>query len=320
MRQGALRGKADPKSPKSETLSYAIHMEFICNSYSPNYAFFLRTTRNCRRTPYIHFMNRRQFTTRLAALFAAPALPVSALATASAAPVAAPVVITTGATSWASYLMAMHDTCTPTMLKSVLNINADSANAIHSQMVKKGVITDGNRIIRDVKQRLKSHLEAPDMSGTRPATIEDLDALADIWHDGWFEAHAEYVPNELTDLRDRPSLRIRMEAMLSDTDVVGPIGAPIGFCTVLEDEIYQFYVAPAGRGTGTANALMKSGEQRIKAAGFETAMLYVIPENPRAQAFYRRNGWDGDVIEAVPLQTLGEPYMLPCLILTKRLK
>lgn len=265
-------------------------------------------------------MNRRQFTTRLAALFAAPALPASALTAAASAPVAAPVVISTGATSWASYLMAMHDTCTPTMLKSVLNINADSANAIHSQMIKKGVITDGNRVIRDVKQRLKSHLEAPDMPDTRPATIEDLDALTDIWHDGWHEAHAEYVPNELIELRDRDSLRIRMEKMLDDTDVVGPIGAPIGFCTVMDDEIYQFYVAPAGRGTGAANALIKAGETRIKAAGFDAAKLYVLPENPRAQAFYRRHGWDGDIIKHVPLQTLAEPYMLPCLIMTKHLK
>jgi len=264
-------------------------------------------------------MNRRQFTTRLAALFATPALPATALASATA-PAVAPVAITTGATSWASYLMAMHDTCTPTMLKSVLNINADSANAIHNQMVKQGTIRDGSRVIRDVKQRLKSHLEATEMPDTRPATIEDLDALTDIWHDGWHEAHADHVPDDLIALRDRDSLRIRMQNMLEATDVVGPDGAPIGFCTVQEDEIYQFYVAPAARGTGAANALINAGEARLAAAGIALAQLSVIAENPRAQAFYRRNGWDGDVVKQVPLQTLGEPYMLPCLILTKHLK
>lgn len=158
------------------------------------------------------------------------------------------------------------------------------------------------------------------MPDTRPATIDDLEALTDIWFDGWREGHAAHVPNELIDLRDRPSLRIRMENMLGDTDVVGPTGTPIGFCTVLKDEIYQFYVATAGRGTGTADALIKAGETRIAAAGFDQAKLYVIPENARAQAFYRRNGWDGDVIKHVPLQTLNEPYLLPCLILTKHLK
>ena len=265
-------------------------------------------------------MNRRQFTTRLAALFAAPALPVSALSTAVAAPVAAPIAVSAGATSWASYLMAMHNTCTPTMLKSVLNINAESAKAIHGQMVSQGVIKDGNHVIRDLKQRLKSHLEDRDMPDTRPATHDDLDALTDIWHDGWHEAHAEHVPNELRQLRDRDALRALMETMLTDTDVVGPIGAPLGFCTVQHDEIFQFYVSTNARGTGTADALLKAGEARLVAAGFDQAQLYVLPENQRAQAFYRRNGWEGDAIKHVPLQTLAAPYMLPCLILTKHIK
>ncbi len=265
-------------------------------------------------------MNRRQFTTRLAAILAAPAMPASALATAAATPAAAPAIVSTGAASWASYLMAMHSTCTPTMLKSVLGINADASAAVHAQMVTQGVIKDGNRAVRDIKQRLKSHLKDSALPTTRPATIDDLDALTDIWHDGWHEAHADHVPNELIGLRDHASLRIRMENMLADTDVVGPVGAPIGFCTVIEDEIYQFYVAPAARGADTANVLLQAGEKRLAANGVKVAQLYVLPENQRAQAFYRRGGWDGDVIKHVPLQTLNDPYMLPCLILTKQLK
>lgn len=265
-------------------------------------------------------MNRRQFTSRLAAIFAAPALPASALTVAATAPVATTAALSTGATSWASYLMSMHNTCTPTMLKSVLNINAESAEAIHSNMVSQGVIRDGNRIVRDIKQRLKSHLEDSTLPDTRPANIDDLDALTEIWHDGWHEAHAAHVPDELIKLRDHASLRIRMENMLENTDVVGPACAPIGFCTVIKDEIYQFYIAPAARGTGTADALLQAGETRLAAGGIKLAQLYVLPENMRAQAFYKRNGWDGDVIKQVPLQTLNDPYMLPCLILTKQLK
>lgn len=278
----------------------------------------LRTTRNYRRTPHIPPMNRRQFTTRLAALFAAPAMPASALT--ATAPVAATAAMAAGATSWASYLMAMHNTCIPTMLKSVLNINADAAESIHTQMINQGVIKDGNRVAHSIKQRLKSHLEVDDMPATRPATHNDINALTDIWHDGWHEAHAAHVPNELIELRNHASLRIRMENMLADTDVVGPVGAPVGFCTVMEDEIYQFYIAPSARGTGTADALLQAGENRLATNGVKVAQLFVLPENHRAQAFYRRGGWDGDVIKHVPLQTLNDPYMLPCLILTKQLK
>ncbi len=264
-------------------------------------------------------MNRRQFTTRLAALFAAPALPASAVSAAASAPVAAPITVSTGASSWAGYLMAMHKTCTPTMLKSVLNVSEGMAETLHSRMVSEGIIQDGNRVVREVKQRIKSALETPDMPRTRPAVAEDMDALADIWFDGWFEAHADHVPDELKALRNRDSLRIRLENMLETTDVVGPVGAPVGFCTVKGDEIYQFYISPAARGTGTADALIQAGEKRLKDSEIEVGQLWVIPQNARAIAFYQRNGWDGDAVENVPLDTPEGPYPLPCRILQKAL-
>ncbi len=264
-------------------------------------------------------MNRRQFTTRLAALFAVPALPASAVSAAASAPVAAPIAVSTGASSWASYLMAMHKTCTPTMLKSVLNVSEDMAQTLHSRMVSDGIIQDGNRVVRKVKQRIKSALETPDMPQTRPAVADDLNTLADIWHTGWHEAHADHVPNELKALRSRDGLRTRLENMLGTTDVVGPVGAPVGFCTVKDDEIYQFYVSPAARGSGTADALMQAGEKRLKDSGIKVGQLWVIPQNSRAIAFYQRNGWDGDTVSDVPLDTTEGPYLLPCRILQKAL-
>ena len=262
-------------------------------------------------------MNRRQFTTRLAALFAAPALPAPALASAISAPAAAPVVaISTGATSWAAYLQAMHDTCTPAMLKSALNLSPDMAQTLHGRMVTDGIIQGENRVVKNIKTRLSQMM---DNIETRAAVAADLDALTDIWHAGWHEAHGEHVPADLIALRDRDSLEIRMQNMLDDTDVVGPVGAPVGFCTISGDEIYQFYVAPSARGRGVADALMQAGEARLAAAGVETAQVFVLPQNPRAIAFYRRCGWRGDLVKEVALKTLGEDYMLPCLILTKQL-
>lgn len=258
-------------------------------------------------------MNRRQFTTRLAALFAAPALPVPAL---SAAISAAPVAVTTGATSWAAYLQAMHNTCTPAMLKSALNLSPDMAQTLHGRMVADGFIQGENRVVKSIKNRLSKMM---DNNETRAAVAADLDALTDIWHAGWHEAHGEHVPADLIALRDRGSLKIRMQNMLDDTVVVGPVGAPVGFCTISGDEIYQFYVAPSARGLGVADALMQAGEARLAAAGIEAAQVFVLPQNPRAIAFYRRCGWRGDLVEKVALKTLGEDYMLPCLILTKQL-
>jgi len=264
-------------------------------------------------------MNRRQFTTRLAALFAAPAMPAGAVSAAVSPPVAAPVTISTGATSWASYLMAMHKTCTPTMLKSVLNISPEAAETIHGNMVSQGIIKDGNRVVSEVKQRMKTALETPDLPQTRPATQDDLEALADIWHAGWHEAHAAHVPNDLIELRHRESFCIRLDGMLENTDVVGPVGAPVGFCAVHNDEIYQFYVSPSARGNGTADVLMQAGEKRLAARGITHGQVWVLPENARAIAFYQRCGWEGDTVQDVPLDTLDEPYLIKCRILYKTL-
>jgi ribosomal protein S18 acetylase RimI-like enzyme len=216
--------------------------------------------------------------------------------------------------------MAMHNTCTPTMLKSVLNIDARAARALHENMVSQGVIRDGNQVVKQVERHMEPTQSRRDLPPTRPAEPADLTALSHIWHAGWHEAHAEHVPNDLKALRDIASLRIRLDDMWRNTDVVGPVGAPVGFCSVLDHEIYQFYVAPAARGTGAADALMQAGEKRIAAKGVTSAMVYVLPENARARAFYRRCGWSGSTIKPVPLQTPGDPYMLPCVIMTKQLK
>ncbi len=254
------------------------------------------------------------------ATMATPATPLSLPTGALAAAKAPTAALTAGATSWAQYLQAMHNTCTPTMLKSVLNLDAKAAEVIHGNMVSQGIIRDGNQVVQKVKDHVKSYLEGDDMPQTRPAVSDDLEVLTDIWFAGWYEAHAAHVSNDLIALRDRDSLRIRMERMLVDTDVVGPVGAPVGFCTIAGDEIYQFYVAPEARGNGTADALLAAGEKRLIAAGIDEGQIYVLPENPRAQAFYRRGGWADDVVQEVPLQTLGDPYMQRCLIMKKHFK
>ncbi len=286
--------------------------------------FLLRTTRNSGCARYIDLMNRRQFTQRLAALFAAPALPARAMAGAvstasAAAPVAGGVVIPAGASSWADYLMKLHKTCTPDMLRTVLNVNQDMATVLHQEMVSKGMIKDGNRVVSRVKEQLKTTLEAPDLPQPRPATQDDLEALADIWHAGWHEAHAAHVPPELTALRDRESFAVRLGDFLAETCVIGPVGAPTGFCIIKKDEIYQIYTAPSVRGSGVAAALLSEAEKRLAARGVDEAKLHVIPQNARAIAFYTRQGWAGDAVQPVPLDTLAEPFLLECLELRKPL-
>jgi len=153
----------------------------------------------------------------------------------------------------------------------------------------------------------------------RRATPADLPALADLWHQGWHEAHAAHVPAELTNQRSRDSFFIRLQG-LPNTFTLGPAAAPLGMCILRKTEIYQFYVSPTARGTGTAQTLMAYGEAAIRNAGHDIANLDVIPQNHRAIAFYRKVGWVKQGIQTILLDTLGEPFPLSCQIMTKRLR
>jgi putative acetyltransferase len=147
----------------------------------------------------------------------------------------------------------------------------------------------------------------------------ELPALAQLWYDGWQEAHADHVPASLKEIRTLGSFQTRLTEHIETTGVCGPVGAPLGLCITIDTEIHQLFVSPAAQGTGAAAALINDGLERIKTAGHTSAFLDVIPENARAIAFYEKMGWKKQKVETVMLVTLDEPYPLPCLIMTKDL-
>src|SRR5690606_29909303 len=66
--------------------------------------------------------------------------------------------------------------------------------------------------------------------GVRNAGASEIEHLAKIWYDGWQDAHAEILPQELKADRTLESFRERLPALLDDTRVIGPPGKPYGFC------------------------------------------------------------------------------------------
>ncbi len=125
----------------------------------------------------------------------------------------------------------------------------------------------------------------------RPAEAGEIDHLAGVWYDGWQDAHARILPAELARARTLESLRGRMAEALSDVRVVGPPGAPVGFCMLKGDELYQLYVSAQSRGSGVAAALMADAEQRLAERGVTTAWLACAIGNERAARFYEKCGW-----------------------------
>jgi ribosomal protein S18 acetylase RimI-like enzyme len=125
----------------------------------------------------------------------------------------------------------------------------------------------------------------------RKAEESEIDRLAQLWHDGWQDAHARILPAELARHRTLESFRHRLQSALQDLRVAGPQGRPIGFCIVKGDELYQLYVSGNVRGTGVAAALLSDGEARLAGLGVQIAWLACAIGNERAARFYEKHGW-----------------------------
>jgi ribosomal protein S18 acetylase RimI-like enzyme len=137
----------------------------------------------------------------------------------------------------------------------------------------------------------------------RAAEEAEINQLAKLWYDGWQDAHAHLLPAELARLRTVESFRDRLRAALPTVRVVGPSGAPAGFCMVKGTELYQLYVSAESRGSGIAAALIAEAEARLSTSGVETAWLACAIGNERAARFYEKCGWHRVGTMVNPLET-----------------
>jgi ribosomal protein S18 acetylase RimI-like enzyme len=157
------------------------------------------------------------------------------------------------------------------------------------------------------------------MSSLRPATADDTDAIAELWHRAWRDGHAGHVPDALLPHRGIESFRRRVPERLSGTTVatVGP--RIVGFVTVLGSELEQLFVDASARGSGTAEALIRHGERAI-AEHFELAWLAVATGNARARRFYERMGWVDAGAFDYEAQIADGTVIVPCHRYEKRVR
>jgi len=124
----------------------------------------------------------------------------------------------------------------------------------------------------------------------RPATADDAEAIAEVWHRAWNDGHAGRVPEALLPHRTLDHFRRRVAERIPSTTVAVLHARVVGFVTVRDDELNQLFVAAAARGTGVAAALLRHAEGVIGLrAG--VAWLAVADGNARARRFYEREGW-----------------------------
>jgi ribosomal protein S18 acetylase RimI-like enzyme len=153
----------------------------------------------------------------------------------------------------------------------------------------------------------------------RPAALEDLDAIATLWHDGWRDGHLGHVPEALLPYRTLPSFRARVPPRVPLTTVATLAGRLAGFVTVHDDEVEQVYVAREARGGGVAPALLRHAE-RVIAGRYDVAWLAVAEGNVRARRFYERSGWRDAGGFEYAAEIVNGTLAVPCRRYEKRLE
>ena len=139
---------------------------------------------------------------------------------------------------------------------------------------------------------------------TRAPGAEDVDPLARLHVATWIETYADQLPSDFF----TPELLERRRAMWDrivgnpradrQVQVATFDGALVGFAFAgppvsdgpagVERELYSIYVSRDHHGSGVAQSLLD------RTLGDGPAFLWVAEHNPRAQAFYRRNGFELD--------------------------
>ncbi|MDJ0768550.1 MAG: GNAT family N-acetyltransferase [Ilumatobacter sp.] len=153
----------------------------------------------------------------------------------------------------------------------------------------------------------------------RPAHREDADGITDAQVAAWRAGYAHVFPESVLYADDFDSTRRefwnawRFAPGHRLSVAVGPNddGAErvLGFASYGPErerargftgrgEVWAFYVQPDLWGTGIASALMDHTETRLRAEGFDVAVLWVLDDNPRGRRFYEKHGWQASGIEA----------------------
>jgi GNAT superfamily N-acetyltransferase len=152
----------------------------------------------------------------------------------------------------------------------------------------------------------------------RAATRDDADGITDVQVASWRAGYAHVFPDSVLYADDFDSSRRafwngwrfaaghRIAVATRGRDGEERI---VGFASYGPErerargftgrgEVWAFYLHPDEWGTGTAARLMEHTELRLRSEGFDTAVLWVLEDNPRARRFYERHGWVASGITA----------------------
>ncbi len=152
----------------------------------------------------------------------------------------------------------------------------------------------------------------------RAASRADADGIADVQVASWRAGYAHVFPKSVLYADDFDASRRSFwnlwrfapgHRITVATRLIGDGEQVVGFSSYGPErerargftgrgEVWAFYLDPDVWGSGLADQLLTHVETRLKAEGFDTSVLWVLDDNPRARRFYKRHGWTATGIDA----------------------
>jgi len=136
---------------------------------------------------------------------------------------------------------------------------------------------------------------------TRLAIPDDARAVAELHVRSWQVAYRGVVADDFLDSMDVDRRQEVIDRLIRDESrcllVSERDGRVAGFSMLGHSddegwgEVLAIYASPDYWGVGVGYDLMTDSVGWLSEQGFERAMLMVLEANPRARAFYERQGW-----------------------------
>lgn len=135
----------------------------------------------------------------------------------------------------------------------------------------------------------------------RLAIPDDARSIAEVHVRSWQVAYRGVVAGEFLDSLDVDRRSEMIDRVIKDGSktilVSDREGMVAGFSMLAPSddegwgEVLAIYASPDHWGEGVGYDLMTSSVQWLHREGYQRAMLMVLEDNPRARAFYERQGW-----------------------------
>lgn len=135
----------------------------------------------------------------------------------------------------------------------------------------------------------------------RQAIPDDARAVAEVHVRSWQVAYRGVIADEFLDALEVDRRTKVIDRLIREESrgllVADRDGRVAGFSMLAPSddegwgEVLAIYASPDYWGVGVGYDLMTSSERWLHEQGYERAMLMVLQDNPRARAFYERQGW-----------------------------